>query len=378
MLCEKKIYWFTLEYVDMKKMSDKTLKNRGAISNPEGRFEKNTRESFDDGWDADDEEKLSALETTLLLEHSKSIISRNDSPDIGFDQSINPYRGCEHGCIYCYARPSHAYMNLSPGIDFETRIFYKPNAASLLEKEITKPSYICKPIVIGANTDPYQPAESQLKITRSLLEVACTYQHPVAIITKSSLIGRDLDLLEELAKKQLIKIAITLTTLSVELKKILEPRASAPSGRLRIIRKLSEIGIPIRVMAAPMIPMINDMELEHILESAKDAGANYAGYTCIRLPYEVKDLFKEWLRNHYPDRTEHVMSLIRQMHNGKEYDPTFGKRMRGEGQFADLLAMRFKLACKKFKLNNIPPVDLNTNILKKHLKNGSSQLFMDI
>lgn len=341
------------------------IKNRGAGSNPEGRFENESRETFYDGWDSEEEETLPTLETTLLMENAKSIITRNDSPDIGFDQSINPYRGCEHGCIYCYARPSHAYMNLSPGLDFETKIFYKAEAAALLEKEINKPYYVCKPIVIGANTDPYQPAESKLKITRSLLEIARTYQHPIGIITKSSLIERDLDILSDLAKKNLVKIAVTITTLSVELKKILEPRASAPSGRLRVIRKLSELGIPVRVMAAPMIPMINDMEMEHILEAAKKAGANYAGYTFIRLPYEVKDLFKEWLRTHYPQRAEHVMSLIRQMRGGKEYDSTFGKRMRGEGEFAELLAIRFKVACRKFQLNQVASVELDTGILKK-------------
>lgn len=347
-------------------MINHTIKNRGSLSNPEGRFEKATKELFYDGWDfkTSDADELPTLETTLLLENAKTIITHNDSPDIGFDQSINPYKGCEHGCIYCYARPSHAYMNLSPGLDFETKIFYKKNAAFLLEKEITKANYICKPIVIGANTDPYQPAESKLRITRSLLEVANKYHHPIIIITKSSLIERDIDLLENLSKNQLIKVAITITTLSVHLKKILEPRASAPSARLRAIHHLASSGIPITIMAAPMIPMINDMELEHILKAAKISGANHAGYTFIRLPHEVKDLFKEWLKTHYPDRAEHVMSLIRQMRGGKEYDSTFGKRMRGEGKFADLLSIRFKLACKKFNLNSLPSHSLATHFFK--------------
>jgi len=360
--------------------TNKTIKNRGAVSNPEGRFENEKREIFHDGWDIDafDNEPLLALETILLEEQAKSIINRNDSPDIGFDQSINPYRGCEHGCIYCYARPSHAYMNLSPGLDFETKIFYKADAAKLLEKEISKANYTCKPIVIGANTDPYQPAESKLKITRSILEIACQYQHPVAIITKSSLIERDRDLLSKLAEKKLIKVAVTITTLSVELKKILEPRASAPQGRLRVIRGLSELGIPVRVMAAPMIPMINDIELEHILESAKNAGANYAGYTFIRLPYEVKDLFKEWLKTHFPQRAEHVMSLIKQMRGGKEYDSTFGKRMRGEGEFADLLAIRFKLACKRLKLNCVLSAELATHHFIKPQGVDKKQLLLDL
>jgi len=353
-------------------------KNRGAITNPEGRFENYITEDFDDGWGSNiDDEDLPTLETTLLIDPSKSIISRNDSPDIGFDQSINPYKGCEHGCIYCYARPTHEYLNLSPGLDFESKIFYKPDAAKLLEKEINKPSYVCKTIVIGANTDPYQPAESKLKITRSLLEVALAYHHPVGIISKSSLVLRDMDILKKLAEKNLVKVAITITTLSVELKKILEPRASSPSGRLNAIRQLSENNIPVRVMAAPMIPMINDMELEHILQSAQKAGATHAGYTFIRLPHAVKTLFKEWLQTHYPDRAEHVMSLIRQMRNGKEYDSTFGNRMRGEGKFAELLAMRFKLACKKFHLNAKPDSALDTHQFTKK-KVETPQLSFDI
>lgn len=356
---------------------NKTIKNRGAVSNPEGRFEKEKRELFYDGWELDEsDEILPLLETTSLIDHTKKIISRNNSPDIGFEQSINPYKGCEHGCIYCYARPTHAYMNLSPGLDFETKIFYKPNAAQLLEQEINKPSYICKPIVIGANTDPYQPMESKFKITRDLLKVSQQHGHPIVIITKSSLIERDLDLLEALAAKQLVKVAVTITTLTIELKKILEPRASAPQARLRVIQKLSALGIPVSVMAAPMIPMINDMELELILEAAKNAGANDAGYTFIRLPYEVKDLFKEWLLKHFPDRATHVMSLIRQMRGGKEYDAAFGKRMTGEGEFANLLSIRFKKACNKFKLNVMPSVNLARHHFKKRL--FSKQILLDL
>lgn len=341
------------------------IKNRGTLSNPEGRFEKNTKEAWYDGWDVETEEPLSSLETMWFVEKAKSIITRNTSSDISFDQSINPYRGCEHGCIYCYARPSHAYMNLSAGLDFETKIFYKQDAALLLEKEITKSNYICKPIVIGANTDPYQPAEGTLKITQSLLKVMIKYQHPLAIITKSTLIDRDKELLACLAEKNLVKVAITLTTLSTPLKCILEPRASAPQGRLRVMRTLTALKIPVTVMAAPMIPMINDMELENILEKASYAGARHAGYTLIRLPYEVKDLFKEWLEMHFPERKEHVMSIIKQMRKGKEYDATFGTRMRGEGIFAKLLAKRFKLACNKFKLNAFPSTPLSTTYFFK-------------
>ena len=335
------------------------IKNRGAIGNPAGRFESTQRAEFDDGWHNDSEDEvLTPLETILYRENSKSIITRNDSPDIGFDQSINPYRGCEHGCIYCYARPAHAYMNLSSGLDFETKIFYKPNAAQLLEQELSMKNYVCKPIMLGSNTDPYQPVESKLKITRAILEVLNRTNHPVAIITKSSLIHRDLDILTDMAKRQLAKVAITITTLSIPLKQILEPRAASPKARLKVIREFTTAGVPVRVMAAPMIPMINDSELEKILQAAKTAGAIKAGYTFIRLPHEVKDLFKEWLAKHFPDRAEHVMSLIRQSRQGKEYDSTFGKRMTGEGEFAELIAARFKIACKKFQLNEDNPLGI--------------------
>ncbi len=336
------------------------IKNRGAKSNPVGRFEDETREAFDDGWYYEDEEQLPTLETTLLQENAKSIITRNDSPDIGFEQSINPYRGCEHGCIYCYARPSHAYMNMSPGIDFESKIFYKVDAAKLLEKEINKPKYICKPIVIGANTDPYQPSEAKLKITRSIIEVLNKYHHPFAVITKGALIARDIDIISDMAKRNLAKVAISVTTLSPSLKYILEPRTGAPKARLRTISELTNADIPVAVMAAPMIPMINDMELENILKTAAEAGAKQAAYTLVRLPYEVKDLFKEWLAKHFPDRAEHVMSIIRQMRSGKENDPNFGSRMRGKGEFADLLSLRFKLACKRYNLNANKTPSLDT------------------
>lgn len=341
------------------------IKNRGAISNPDGRFEKTKREFFEDDWGlGDEEEDLPVLETTLFKEPARSVITTNDSPDIGFEQSINPYRGCEHGCIYCYARPAHSYVNMSAGLDFETKIFYKDNAAKLLEQEITKPNYVCKTIMLGSNTDPYQPTENKLKVTQSILEVLNRYDHPVAIITKSSLIERDIDLLASMAERQLIKVAISVTTLSLELKKILEPRTSSPKARLKTIKNLTDRGIPVRVMAAPMIPMINDKELEKILQLASKAGAKHASYILVRLPHEVKDLFKEWLHTHFPDRAEHVMSLIRQMRGGKEYDATFGKRMRGEGEFANLLSTRFQLACKRFNLNNAPAPELDTTQFK--------------
>lgn len=342
---------------------NQTYKNRGAISNPEGRFELTRSEQFDDGWELE-EDVLPPLETFLMPEQAKTIISRNESPDIGFEQSINPYRGCEHGCVYCYARPAHAYVNLSPGLDFETKIFYKADAAALLKKELNKPRYVCKPIVLGANTDPYQPAESKFKITRSILEVLNLYQHPVIIITKSSLVERDLDILQEMAQKNLVKVAVSITTLSRDLKHIMEPRTSTPAARLKVVRTLSERNIPVRVMVAPVIPVITDHELEHILHAASEAGAQYANYVLVRLPHEVKDLFKEWLAQHFPDKAEHVMSLIRQMRGGKEYDSTFGTRMRGEGEYANLLATRFKLACKRFNLNIGPAAELNTHLFK--------------
>ncbi|CAM2967964.1 Radical SAM superfamily [Legionella steigerwaltii] len=336
---------------------NQTLKNRGALSNPDGRFEPQTREYFADGWDME-EDILPHLETFLFPEHSKSVISRNDSPDLGFEQSINPYRGCEHGCIYCYARPSHSYVNLSPGIDFETKIFYKVDAARLLEKEINRSSYTCKPIVLGANTDPYQPVEAKLEITRDLLKVLANHNHPVIIITKNALIERDLDILSDMAKLNLAKVAVSITSLSTDLKRIMEPRTTAPSGRLRIIKRLTENGIPTRVLVAPIIPMINDLEMEKIMQAAAHAGARHANYVLIRLPHEVKELFKEWLAQHFPERAEHVMSLIRQMRGGKEYDARFGTRMRGEGEYANLLKARFQLACKRFQLNIEPSPSL--------------------
>jgi DNA repair photolyase len=341
------------------------IKNRGALTNLEGRFEKIQHEAFDDGWDLGEEESLSPLETTLIPEKAKTIISRNDSPDLGFNQSINPYRGCEHGCIYCYARPSHGYMNLSAGLDFETKLFYKVDAAKLLEKEISNPGYTCETIVLGANTDPYQPIESKLKITRQLLEVLDNYNHPVIIITKSSMIERDMDILMRMAKRNLIKVAISVTTLSNPLKLILEPRTSAPRARLRVMRKLTDAGIPVRAMVAPIIPMINDSELEIILQRVKASGATHASYVLVRLPHEVKDLFKEWLQQHFPDRAEHVMSLIKQMRGGKEYDATFGKRMRGEGIYAELIKMRFKIACKRWQLNEQAANPLDISQFKK-------------
>jgi DNA repair photolyase len=348
------------------------IKNRGTHTNAESRFETYEHEAYDDGWYTEEEESLSPLETILLPEKAKTIITRNDSPDIGFDQSINPYRGCEHGCVYCYARPSHGYMNLSSGLDFETKLFYKVDAARLLEEELNKSNYKCDTIVLGANTDPYQPIESKLKITRSLLEIFNKYNHPIGIITKSSMIERDLDILSDMAKRHLVSAAVSVTTLSNPLKLILEPRTSGPRARLRTIKNLTAAGVPVRALTAPMIPLINDMELEKILAAVKNAGANHASYVLVRLPHDVKDLFREWLKVHFPDRAEHVMSIIRQMRGGKDYDAAFGKRMKGEGEFAELLKMRFRIACKRLELNVLPAVELDYSSFKK-LKNPSHQ-----
>ena len=342
-------------------MDIKSQKGRGALSNPEGRFESRGREEFDDGWNRDDAAaELPSLETTLSPDPARSIISRNQSPDIPFEQSINPYKGCEHGCVYCYARPSHAYLNLSPGLDFETKLFYKPRAAELLAQELSRPGYRPAAITIGANTDPYQPAERELKCTRQILEVLQHFRHPLSIITKSHLVTRDVDILADMARDNLALVMISITSLDPGLKRLLEPRAPAPSSRLTAVKILAEAGVPVGVMTAPIIPAINDSEMEHILEQAAQAGALGAGYVLLRLPYEVKDLFQQWLREHYPLRAEHVMSLIRQSRDGKDYDSGFGTRMRGEGKYAELIAQRFALACKRLNLGWSPRMRLSS------------------
>ena len=326
------------------------IKGRGTTLRPPGRFESRDTARVDDGWGTIEEE-LPPFKTTVTPERAKSIISRNDSPDIGFDQSINPYKGCEHGCIYCYARPSHAYLNLSPGLDFESKLFYKPNAAELLDQELRKPGYQVRNISLGANTDPYQPIERRLEVTRSILQVLARFRHPVGIITKGSMIERDLDLLMDLARDRLVSVGITLTTLEPELKRTLEPRASSPQARLRVMRKLSAAGIPVRVMFSPVIPCVNDAELERVLEAAAEAGASTASYVLLRLPYELKGLFRDWLEAHMPMRAAHVMSLINQSRGGKDYQAEFGSRMRGSGQFAELIAKRFALARRRYGLD---------------------------
>ena len=322
------------------------IKGRGAASNPEGRFESIAKTREDDGWHRE-EEAAPRPPTQVTEERARSIISHNDSPDIGFDHSINPYKGCEHGCVYCYARPSHAYLNLSPGIDFETKLFAKTNAAELLRKELAKPSYVCSPINLGANTDPYQPIERRYRITRSVLEVLAEFRHPCTIITKNALIERDLDILEPMARANLVHAFVSVTSLDNKLASTLEPRASAPHRRLEAVAALNAAGVPCGVMVAPIIPMVTDRWMEQILERAAAAGATRAGYTILRLPYELKELFREWLALHVPQRAGHVMSLIQQMRGGKDNDARFGSRMRGEGPFAELIKQRFALACRK-------------------------------
>lgn len=329
--------------------SDRLRTGRGALSNPVGRFETRQAERKDDGWGSLDE-PLPPLATEVRPETARTIISRNRSPDIPFEQSINPYRGCEHGCIYCYARPSHSYLNLSPGLDFETRLFFKANAAERLEAELKRPGYRPSSITLGANTDPYQPIEKRLKVTRSVLEVLQRYRHPLTIITKSTLVARDIDILAAMARERLALVMISVTSLSAGLKRTLEPRAASPAGRLRTVAALRAAGIPAGVMVAPVIPAVTDGEIEAILERAAAAGAVTAGYTLLRLPYEVKDLFEDWLREHLPLRAEHVMSLIRSTRGGKAYQSDFGQRMRGSGQYAVLIEQRFKIARRRYGL----------------------------
>jgi DNA repair photolyase len=350
-------------------------KGRGALSNPEGRFESVRKQAEDDGWNTPPEsEELPPLKTVVKADPTRNLITRNQSPDIPFNQSINPYKGCEHGCIYCYARPSHAYLNLSPGLDFETKLFYKDKAAELLDQELRRPSYRCQSITVGANTDPYQPIERELKVTRSILEVLQRFNHPVALITKSALVTRDIDILAEMAQKHLVTVMVTMTTLDHDLKRKLEPRAASPEARLKAIRLLSDAGVPVAVNTAPIIPMINDAEMERILELAAEAGATGAGYVLLRLPYELKDLFKEWLAAHYPLKAEHVMSIIRQSRDGKEYDSGFGTRMRGTGKFAELIAQRFHLATKRLNLGFGSRMRLDTSLFKPPPEGGQLEL----
>jgi DNA repair photolyase len=326
-------------------------RNRGRAAgiNPSGRFEPVTRHVFDDGWSTI--EDLPPFKTEVQVEKPRTVITRNQSPDISFDRSINPYRGCEHGCVYCFARPTHSFMGLSPGLDFESKLFAKPDAAKLLERELSKPDYQPRTIAIGTNTDPYQPIEKQWRIMREILEVLEARRHPVGIVTKSALVTRDIDILARMAAQGLAKVALSVTTLDRMLARTMEPRASTPQKRLEAIRQLTEAGIPASVMVAPIVPGLTDAEIERILDSARAAGALDAGYVLLRLPLEVSPIFKDWLLRHYPDRFRHVMSLIRSMRGGKDYDSDWSTRMRGTGPYAWQIGRRFELAAKRLGFN---------------------------
>jgi DNA repair photolyase len=343
------------------RVAEERRRGRSAGINPSGRFEPMTRHVFDDGWET--LEALPPFKTEVQVEAPRTIITRNDSPDISFDRSINPYRGCEHGCVYCFARPSHAFMGLSPGLDFEARLFAKPDAAKLLERELDREGYEARTIAIGTNTDPYQPIERQYRIMREVLEVLERRNHPVGIVTKSALVVRDVDILARMAEKGLAKVAFSVTTLDRMLARTMEPRAATPTRRLEAMRTLSQAGIPVSVMAAPLIPGLNDHELERILDSGANAGATEAGYIVLRLPLEVSPIFKDWLLRHYPDRYRHVMSLIRSMRGGKDYDAEWGKRMKGSGPYAWQIGRRFEIAAKRLGLNS-QKVSLRTDLFE--------------
>jgi DNA repair photolyase len=324
-------------------------RGRGTASNAAGRYEPLARVAFDDGWQG--LEQLPPFKTTVTIDATRKIIARNDSPDLSFDRSINPYRGCEHGCVYCFARPTHAYLGLSPGLDFESKLFMKPNAPELLERELSAPDYSPKTIAIGTNTDPYQPIERRYQIMRRILEVLDRAGHPVGIVTKSALVLRDLDILTRMAKRDLVKVAISVTTLDPKLARVMEPRASTPPRRLGALRELVKAGVPASALVAPVIPAINDAEIERILEAIAETGARHAGYVLLRLPLELKDLFREWLIENFPDRYRHVINLIRETRGGKDYDSSWGKRMTGSGPIAWMIGRRFEVACERLGFN---------------------------
>jgi DNA repair photolyase len=347
-------------------------RGRGALSNATGRFEKQYAEPFDDGWEQ--EEKPETLKTETIVERPKTIITYNTSPDISFDRTINPYKGCEHGCIYCYARPNHAYRGLSPGLDFETKIFVKPSAAALLERELAKKTYKPGLIMLAGDTDIYQPLERELKITRSILEVLARHDHPACLITKSALVTRDLDILAPMAAKGLVSVAVSFTTLDRKLARTMEPRCAAPHRRVETMRELAQAGVPVTVMTAPLIPALNEPELEQLLEAAADAGAIRAGYVLLRLPLEIAGLFTEWLEANYPDRAKRVMSLLRSMHRGEDYRSEWKTRQRGDGPYAQLIQMRFRNATRRLGLNSVD-FKLRTDLFHPPiLKDSSGQM----
>jgi DNA repair photolyase len=334
-------------------------KGRGATLSPPNRFDARSGSPFDNGWETltADFAELPAPATTLTRDASKTVISWNDSPDIGFDRAVNPYRGCEHGCVYCYARPTHAYLGYSPGLDFETKLLFKPEVAELLEKELRKPGYVAKPLALGSNTDPYQPVERTLKLTRAVLQVLDRFNHPLSIVTKSAGVLRDLDILQSMAKRSLVRVYLSVTTLDAKLARVMEPRAATPMRRLQAVAELSRAGVPVGVLAAPMIPGLNDAELERILEASAKAGADCAGYVLLRLPYELKQIFEGWLHEHFPDRARHVLELVRETRAGGLNDARFGKRFSGTGVYADLLRDRFLRAARKLGLEKRSELD---------------------
>jgi DNA repair photolyase len=343
-------------------------RGRGARSNQTGRFEADIHEAFDDGWESLG--LLDAFKTEVFEDTAKSVISRNDSPDVSFESSINPYRGCEHGCIYCYARPSHCYLGHSAGLDFETKLYAKSDAAALLAKEFAKPGYRAETIALGGNTDPYQPIERERRVTRSILEVMAETHHPVGIITKSALVARDIDILQPMAEKGLAKVAVSITTLDRHVARAMEPRAATPSRRLETVRRLADAGIPVTVMMAPIIPGLTDHEIESLLEAASKFGARDAGYVLLRLPLEIKDLFREWLSEEFPGRAGHVISLLRSMHGGRDYVSEFGVRQRGKGPYAMQIAQRFRLAKKRFELGGEERIALRTDLFRRPSAGG--------
>ncbi len=352
----------------------RALKGRGAVSSPAHRFAAHALEADGDTWDhlvANEAPPTLPLQTTVTREHARSIISTNESPDIPFEQSINPYRGCEHGCVYCYARPSHSYLGLSPGLDFETQLSAKVNARELLQTQLGRASYKCSPIHLGANTDCYQPIEREWKITRQLIELLHEVQHPLTITTKSALIERDIDLLASMARKNLASVLISVTSLDSDLSRILEPRASAPWRRVETIKRLAEAGIPVGVSVAPLIPFLNEPELEKIMQACREAGAQFAHYTVVRMPWEIKDVFEDWLSVHFPDRAQRVMARIADMRGGKKNDPRFGARMKGEGLWADLIKMRFVASARKNGFSNDRPL-LTTKLFTPPVRQYSS------
>jgi DNA repair photolyase len=355
-------------------------KGRGAAINPPNRFERQEAAPFDDGWNtlAADIADLPPLPTTLTRDASRSVISWNQSPDIGFDRAVNPYRGCEHGCVYCYARPTHAYLGYSPGLDFETKLLFKPDVAELLEKELRKPGYVARPMALGSNTDPYQPVERTLKLTRAVLQVLDRCNHPVTIVTKSAGVVRDLDILQAMARRNLVRVWLSVTTLDPALARCMEPRAATPGRRLQAVAALSRAGVPAGVLAAPMIPGLNDAELERILQASANAGAGAAGYVLLRLPHELKQIFEDWLLRHFPDRARHVLDLIRETRAGALNDAKFGQRMNGTGPYADLLAQRFARAARQFKLDRRADLDCTSFVPPAGGAKGSAEAQMSL